>query len=157
VIALTLPFTAVAINRMRITFDPNKNARNIAERSLSFERAADLDWETAVSVEDGRKDYAERRLRVMGRIGPRLHVAVITYRGGAMHVIRDQALCRRIKSTRLLGPMTRTPSGLARISNARGGSGPRPSRPVVSRLRLQRSCEAHLSGVRLEPSCTRPP
>jgi uncharacterized protein (DUF4415 family) len=56
---------------MRITFDPNKNARNIVERSLSFERVADLDWETAVAVEDDRRDYGERRLRVMGRLGPR--------------------------------------------------------------------------------------
>jgi len=31
---------------MRITFDPAKNARNIAERSLPFDRVTDLDWET---------------------------------------------------------------------------------------------------------------
>jgi uncharacterized DUF497 family protein len=53
---------------MRVTFDPNKNARNIVERSLSFERVVDLDWETAVAVEDDRKDYGERRLRVMARL-----------------------------------------------------------------------------------------
>ena len=41
---------------MRLTFDPAKNARNIAERGLSFERVAELDWETAVSQEDTRKD-----------------------------------------------------------------------------------------------------
>ena len=38
------------------------------ERSLSFERVVDLDWETAVAVEDDRKDYGERRLRVMARL-----------------------------------------------------------------------------------------
>jgi uncharacterized protein len=72
---------------LRITFDPAKNARNIAERSVSFERVADLDWETAVAVEDDRKDYGERRLRVMALLGQRLHVAVISYRGEAMRVI----------------------------------------------------------------------
>ena len=72
---------------MRITFDPVKNVRNIAERLLSFDRVADLDWETAVAVEDNRRDYGERRLRVMALLGRRLHVAVITYRGHAMHVI----------------------------------------------------------------------
>jgi uncharacterized protein len=83
---------------MRATFDPNKNTRNIAERSLSFERVEDLDWETAVAVEDERKDYGERRLRVMARLGPRLHVAVITYRGDAMHVISfRKANSREIK------------------------------------------------------------
>ena len=69
---------------MRITFDPIKNARNIAERSLPFNRVADLDWETAVAVEDDRRDYRERRLRVMALLGPRLHVTVITLRGDAM-------------------------------------------------------------------------
>jgi uncharacterized DUF497 family protein len=33
---------------MAVRFNPEKNARNIAERGLSFERVADLDWETAV-------------------------------------------------------------------------------------------------------------
>jgi len=28
---------------MAVTFDPEKNARNIAERGLSFERVAELD------------------------------------------------------------------------------------------------------------------
>jgi uncharacterized DUF497 family protein len=37
---------------MRISFDAAKNERNIAERGLSFERVADLEWEYAVSVED---------------------------------------------------------------------------------------------------------
>ncbi len=72
---------------MRITFDPAKNARNIDERDLPFELVAQLDWETAVAVEDTRKDYGERRLRVLAFLGERLHAAVITMRGDAMHVI----------------------------------------------------------------------
>jgi hypothetical protein len=43
---------------VEVTFDPAKNERNIKERGLSFERAADFDFETAVFVEDDRKDYA---------------------------------------------------------------------------------------------------
>jgi len=72
---------------MRITFDPAKNARNIAERDLPFERLADLEWEAAVIVEDVRKDYGERRLQVFGRLGQRLLVAIITRRGDATQVI----------------------------------------------------------------------
>jgi uncharacterized DUF497 family protein len=72
---------------MRITFDPAKNAKNIAERGLPFERVADLAWETAVLQEDKRKDYGERRVRVLARLGQRLHVAVITMRDDAVHVI----------------------------------------------------------------------
>ncbi|MGH7029583.1 MAG: BrnT family toxin [Stellaceae bacterium] len=41
---------------MAITFDPAKNAKNIAERGLPFERVADLDWETAMVMEDVRRD-----------------------------------------------------------------------------------------------------
>ena len=72
---------------MRVTFDPAKNAKNVAERGLSFERVAELDWETAFAIEDLRHDYGERRLQVMAMLGRRLHVAVITYRGEAVHVI----------------------------------------------------------------------
>ena len=93
-----------------VTFDPAKNARNIAERSLSFERVADLDWETAVAVEDDRKDYGERRLRVMALLGPRLHVVVITYRGETMH--RDQISARRIRERSSVMP-TKKQRGLS--------------------------------------------
>jgi uncharacterized DUF497 family protein len=72
---------------MDVTFDPARNARNIAERGLSFERVVELDWETAFSEEDVRKDYGERRVRVFGLMGRRLHVAVITMRGETVHVI----------------------------------------------------------------------
>ena len=72
---------------MNISFDPAKNAKNIAERGLSFELVANLEWEKAVAQEDTRRDYGERRVRVSGLIGERLHVAVITMRGATVHVI----------------------------------------------------------------------
>jgi uncharacterized DUF497 family protein len=72
---------------MAVTFDPEKNARNLAERGLSFKRGADLDWETAVIAEDTRRDYGEPRLLVMARLDGRLHAAVVTPRGEDLHVI----------------------------------------------------------------------
>jgi uncharacterized DUF497 family protein len=72
---------------MRSTYDPAKNQRNLAERGLSFELVADLDWATAVSQEDARKDYGERRFRILALLGKRLHVVVITWRDDAIHVI----------------------------------------------------------------------
>ncbi len=54
---------------------------------MPFDRVADLAWESAVLQEDRRKDYGETRVRVMARLGQRLHVAVITMRGDAVHVI----------------------------------------------------------------------
>jgi hypothetical protein len=80
---------------MAITFDPAKNARNIAERGLSFERVADLDWDTAVITEDTRRDYGEPRLRVMARLDGRLCAAVMTPRGEDLRVISLRRANRR--------------------------------------------------------------
>jgi uncharacterized protein len=67
---------------MRITYDPDKNARNSAERGLSFDEVADLDWKTAVSTRDDRRNYGEERYRVFGRIGEQLFTVVFTPREG---------------------------------------------------------------------------
>jgi len=78
-----------------ISFDPTKNERNIAERGLSFERLSELDWLTAIAIEDTRRDYGERRIRVMALLEGRLHVAVITARGDTLHVISFRKANRR--------------------------------------------------------------
>ena len=72
---------------MRISYDPSKNARNLAERGLPFDRVTELDWKSAVAREDLRKDYGERRLQILGLIDDRLHAAVVTIRGETLHVI----------------------------------------------------------------------
>ena len=80
---------------MRLTFDPAKNARNVRERGLPFELVARLNWETALAMEDTRKDYGERRLRVLAFLGERLHAAVITRRGNTIHVISFRKASKR--------------------------------------------------------------
>jgi uncharacterized protein len=59
---------------MKIDFDPKKSEKNIRERGLSFERAAEFDWEMAIYIEDDRKQYPEQRFVAMGYLGARLHV-----------------------------------------------------------------------------------
>lgn len=49
---------------MKITFDPANHAANIRNRGLSFDLVDELDWASAVILEDSRKDYGERRFRV---------------------------------------------------------------------------------------------
>jgi uncharacterized protein len=61
---------------MEITFDPVKNARNIRDRELSFERAADFNFETAIFAIDGRREYGETRYRALGFLDGRLHALV---------------------------------------------------------------------------------
>jgi uncharacterized DUF497 family protein len=72
---------------MAVTYDRAKNARNIAERGLSFDRVDDLDWRTALVFQDTRRDYGEDRLRVMALLDGRLHMAVVTPRGEDLRVI----------------------------------------------------------------------
>jgi uncharacterized DUF497 family protein len=80
---------------MLLEFDAAKSARNLRLRGIGFERFAELDIESAVSIEDVRKDYGERRLRVLGFIDGLLHAAVITPRGDRIRVISVRRANRR--------------------------------------------------------------
>jgi uncharacterized DUF497 family protein len=72
---------------MRITYDPDKKARNIAERGLSFDDVINLDWNTAFIVRDDRWDYGEGRYRALGKIDDKLYAVVFTIRPDEFHVI----------------------------------------------------------------------
>ena len=72
---------------MRIVFDPAKNAVNIRDRSLAFEKAAEFDFSTALIVEDVRREYPERRFQALGYIGQRLHMLVFSRIAGGVRVI----------------------------------------------------------------------
>jgi uncharacterized protein len=83
------------VPRREPSFDPKKNAKNIAERGLSFERVAELDWDTAIVREDTRRNFREPRLLVMARLDGRLHAAVVTPRGEDLRVISLRKANRR--------------------------------------------------------------
>jgi len=72
---------------MKLTFDPAKNAQNILDRGLSFERAAWFDFGSAFYVVDDRRDYGEVRYRAIGRLEGRLHVLVFTETTDGIRVI----------------------------------------------------------------------
>lgn len=72
---------------MKIAFDPAKSARNAEERGLPFDLVAEFDWEGAVSEEDARFQYPERRYLAVGYIGNRLHVVCFTPIEGGIRVI----------------------------------------------------------------------
>ncbi len=80
---------------MRITFDPNKDKKNIAERGLSFALAAELEWSSALAVEDTRRDYGETRLRVLALLNGRLHAVVVTPRQDELRVISFRKASRK--------------------------------------------------------------
>lgn len=72
---------------MKIEFDDNKNQLNICERGLSFQSAAEFDFETALIIEDDRRDYGETRYRALGLISGRLHALVFTETVDGIRVI----------------------------------------------------------------------
>lgn len=71
---------------MRITFDPAKRERALAERGLDFEEAALVFAGTTLEVEDTRKDYGEMRIICFGMLHGRMVVVGYTPRGAARHV-----------------------------------------------------------------------
>ncbi len=70
-----------------ITYDPAKDAANIASRGLSFRRAVEFEFETALIIMDTRRDYGEVRYRALGLLADHLHALVFTMRGETLHVI----------------------------------------------------------------------
>ena len=72
---------------MKITYDTAKNETNIAERGLSFERTVELDWESAITWRDVRRDYGEVRYCGLALLGRRLYAVTFTLRGDVMRII----------------------------------------------------------------------
>ncbi len=72
---------------MLIEFDPAKSEKNKAERDLSFERAAEFDFSSAIVEVDERKVYSEPRYVAVGFLGLRLHVLCFTPIDGGIRVI----------------------------------------------------------------------
>jgi uncharacterized protein len=72
---------------MHIDFNATKNSANINERGLSFERAADFDFGTAMIDQDTRKAYPEVRFVAVGFLDKRLHVLCFTPLADGIRVI----------------------------------------------------------------------
>lgn len=72
---------------MLLEFDEAKSARNRERRGIGFERFGEMDLARALSTEDTRRDYGERRVTLLGPIDGRLHVAVVTFRADRVRVI----------------------------------------------------------------------
>ena len=70
---------------MGITYDPVKNERNIRERGLSFERAADFDFETAWIADYSR--HGEKRRVAVSYLDKRLHLLCYIPRVDGIRVI----------------------------------------------------------------------
>lgn len=72
---------------MKIVYDQAKSDRNVRERGLSFDRAADFDFETALFLVDDRRDYGESRHLAIGYVEKRLHVLCFVERPSGIRVV----------------------------------------------------------------------
>ncbi len=71
---------------MRITFDPAKRDKTLAERGLDFDDAALIFAGVTLELEDTRKDYGETRVICYGMLKGRMVVVGYTPRGADRHV-----------------------------------------------------------------------
>jgi hypothetical protein len=68
--------------------DPEKNARNIRKRGLSFADVATLDWESATVRQDTRTDYGEGRYQALADgLDGKPYVVVFTMQEDMMWII----------------------------------------------------------------------
>jgi len=87
---------------MRVTFDPAKRAKTLAERGLDFEDAVIVFQGTTVEIEDTRRNYGETRIICYGLLVGRLIVIGYTARGATRHVFSMRKANDREKA--LLAP-----------------------------------------------------
>lgn len=90
-------FYVDTIKPTEISFDPAKNEVNVRERGLAFSLVKDeFDWTTALTGEDTRMDYGERRYEALGGyVGRRLHVVVYVPTVNSVRVISFRKANRR--------------------------------------------------------------
>ena len=72
---------------MKITFDPAKDAANVAKHGVSLAEAERAQWGEALVWPDLRCNYGEDRMIALAPIGDRLHCVVFVERDDAMRVI----------------------------------------------------------------------
>lgn len=65
---------------MNVTFDPAKDAANLAKHGVSLRDATGLEWEAAVLWPDDRKDYREARMVGLVPVNDRLFCVVFVDR-----------------------------------------------------------------------------
>lgn len=72
---------------MQITFDPVKDAANIAKHGVSLADAVVLEWDTLMVEPDARCDYGENRMIGYAIAGNRLYCVVYVDRGALRRIM----------------------------------------------------------------------
>ena len=72
---------------MELEWDEEKRRDALIRHGVDFADAAVLDYSTARTIADNRRNYGEPRWVTYGLIGERLHVVCWTSRNGRMRII----------------------------------------------------------------------
>ncbi len=72
---------------MQITFDPTKDAANLAKHGVSLAMASEFEWDTLECKPDTRRDYGELRMIGYAFAGSRLYCVVFADRAGVRRII----------------------------------------------------------------------
>lgn len=80
---------------MRITFNPAKDAINLAKHGISLAAATGIEWDTLYATPDTRQTYGEERMIGIGYIGLRLFVVVYVDRDDRRRIISLRKANRR--------------------------------------------------------------
>ena len=72
---------------MNIVFDPEKDYANSQKHGISLADAALIEWDTAVTWQDVRKDYQEPRMIGLAYINDRLFCVVFVDRADNRRII----------------------------------------------------------------------
>ena len=83
---------------MRITFDPAKRKKTLAERGLDFADAVLVFAGVTLEMEDIRKNYGESRIICYGLLEGRMVVVGYTPRGADRHVFSMRKANEREKA-----------------------------------------------------------
>ncbi|MEY4767369.1 MAG: hypothetical protein RL637_8 [Pseudomonadota bacterium] len=84
---------------MKLVFDENKNAINIAKHGVSLADAEKIEWKTLLAIEDKRHDYGEIRIIGYALIESRLYCVVFTDRENERRIISlRKANSREVKN-----------------------------------------------------------
>lgn len=80
---------------MGFVWDEAKEAANLAKHALSLSLAERIDPATAIAVEDRRSAYGEPRFVIYANLDGRVHVVILSPRGGDVRVISLRKANRR--------------------------------------------------------------
>jgi uncharacterized protein len=72
---------------MKVSYDPRKRAKTLAERGLDFDDAVHVFAGTTIDLLDDRQDYGEPRWLTYGLLKGRMVALVWTPRGKKRHII----------------------------------------------------------------------